>query len=378
MGEDAAGYDPLMPTWQIPLLMAHIDSRESRNPHRLLVQVFEDAGEITVYLTREPVDADPVVLGQPTAAPTIDEMELPEPIAPGTLLAVVRTRSMTPGVSGDFDVSAIARAGAGSPRSGFPTTVGGLGRSRSFRASAGDLAERMMDARSALQPLNVDADIEDDEEVETAIARLFQDPIDGDSVRRPQASPFVISRVRSLGRLATFDPSLPADLGLTFVASPGPRSRRASFDRDPRYFIGPIDPSGGLSETPRQLPLVARDAFGNAGRSPPPVQSSTSTSAALALSSGSFRTPPHGVAGSGPHDRFEHSLSPQFEECSICADAMSMDDTLQRIAGCSHLFHRDCIRQWLETGQRSCPVCRNAVRLRPKRGYSPKEGQLQF
>ena len=92
-------------------------------------------------------------------------------------------------------------------------------------------------------------------------------------------------------------------------------------------------------------------------------------------------TSPAGGAGmatrsSGSHGSLR-ALSPA-EECAICTTAMSTADRLQRIAGCSHLFHHACIKHWLEKSQRNCPLCRNVVRLKPKQGYIPKEGPLEF
>mmetsp|Transcript_34556 Transcript_34556/g.40005 ORF Transcript_34556/g.40005 Transcript_34556/m.40005 type:complete len:316 (-) Transcript_34556:30-977(-) len=45
-------------------------------------------------------------------------------------------------------------------------------------------------------------------------------------------------------------------------------------------------------------------------------------------------------------------------ECSICIDLLN-ENTVR--LGCSHLFHRQCISQWLEI-HNACPVCREPIR----------------
>lgn len=42
-------------------------------------------------------------------------------------------------------------------------------------------------------------------------------------------------------------------------------------------------------------------------------------------------------------------------ECSICMNKIKHDE---RILECNHSFHIDCIKQWRQTGNYSCPVCR--------------------
>ncbi|KAJ1303519.1 hypothetical protein OPQ81_011704 [Rhizoctonia solani] len=45
------------------------------------------------------------------------------------------------------------------------------------------------------------------------------------------------------------------------------------------------------------------------------------------------------------------------ERCLICLDDYNDDDDL-RIMNCKHMFHRDCVDRWMETGRNSCPACR--------------------
>ncbi|KAH7336791.1 hypothetical protein B0J17DRAFT_443823 [Rhizoctonia solani] len=45
------------------------------------------------------------------------------------------------------------------------------------------------------------------------------------------------------------------------------------------------------------------------------------------------------------------------ERCLICLDDYSDDDDL-RIMTCKHMFHKDCVDRWMETGKNNCPACR--------------------
>ncbi|KAG6908281.1 hypothetical protein DXG01_005382 [Tephrocybe rancida] len=46
--------------------------------------------------------------------------------------------------------------------------------------------------------------------------------------------------------------------------------------------------------------------------------------------------------------------------CPICLDDYTPDDSLLKLADCSHWLHRECLQQWLK-GASTCPVCRKAV-----------------
>lgn len=46
-----------------------------------------------------------------------------------------------------------------------------------------------------------------------------------------------------------------------------------------------------------------------------------------------------------------------MNECSICLDKIYFRYKTE----CNHVFHKNCIVQWLET-QNSCPVCRNIIK----------------
>ncbi|KAL5741336.1 hypothetical protein ACOSP7_028068 [Xanthoceras sorbifolium] len=48
------------------------------------------------------------------------------------------------------------------------------------------------------------------------------------------------------------------------------------------------------------------------------------------------------------------------EECSICLERVGVGQTASQTP-CSHMFHRECILQWLQRDT-SCPLCRAQVR----------------
>lgn len=49
------------------------------------------------------------------------------------------------------------------------------------------------------------------------------------------------------------------------------------------------------------------------------------------------------------------------KDCNICMDTYKVDDTIIKL-GCNHLFHKNCIKEWLCKEKITCPVCRKDVR----------------
>lgn len=47
----------------------------------------------------------------------------------------------------------------------------------------------------------------------------------------------------------------------------------------------------------------------------------------------------------------------QTAQCVVCCADFECGEHLSQLPGCSHLFHPDCIRQWLERAS-NCPICR--------------------
>lgn len=66
-------------------------------------------------------------------------------------------------------------------------------------------------------------------------------------------------------------------------------------------------------------------------------------------------------------------LAASREECAICRDSMQT----AKVLPCGHLFHANCLREWLQTaGQANftCPVCRTSL-FATSRGNSQPHGQ---
>lgn len=46
------------------------------------------------------------------------------------------------------------------------------------------------------------------------------------------------------------------------------------------------------------------------------------------------------------------------QRCLVCLCDFETKDTGRKLVKCNHLFHKECIDQWLTTGRNSCPLCR--------------------
>jgi hypothetical protein len=51
----------------------------------------------------------------------------------------------------------------------------------------------------------------------------------------------------------------------------------------------------------------------------------------------------------------------QDEICSICLVEFEGEDAVSKLRRCEHVFHFNCIEQWLERNQFSCPLCRSLL-----------------
>jgi len=49
------------------------------------------------------------------------------------------------------------------------------------------------------------------------------------------------------------------------------------------------------------------------------------------------------------------------EICSICLVEFEREDGVSKLRRCGHVFHFNCIEQWLERSQFSCPLCRSSL-----------------
>jgi hypothetical protein len=55
------------------------------------------------------------------------------------------------------------------------------------------------------------------------------------------------------------------------------------------------------------------------------------------------------------------------EMCSICLEVFEEDEGVSYFNGCSHLFHHECLHEWLMRND-SCPNCRN-----PTANFQPRQ-----
>ncbi|PCH06819.1 hypothetical protein PENOC_021950 [Penicillium occitanis (nom. inval.)] len=48
----------------------------------------------------------------------------------------------------------------------------------------------------------------------------------------------------------------------------------------------------------------------------------------------------------------------ETERCLICLSDYEAAEEVRQLTKCKHLYHKECIDQWLTTGRNSCPLCR--------------------
>ena len=47
--------------------------------------------------------------------------------------------------------------------------------------------------------------------------------------------------------------------------------------------------------------------------------------------------------------------------CPICIEPFLCENQdIVKLNGCSHIFHKECIRKWTENNK-TCPICRNSI-----------------
>jgi hypothetical protein len=47
--------------------------------------------------------------------------------------------------------------------------------------------------------------------------------------------------------------------------------------------------------------------------------------------------------------------------CPICIQDIEVGSEVVMLSACSHIFHRDCLSEWLSTHTRDCPYCRTEI-----------------
>ena len=56
----------------------------------------------------------------------------------------------------------------------------------------------------------------------------------------------------------------------------------------------------------------------------------------------------------------ENNKNEHFEKCVICMETYEINDDVKTLP-CFHIFHKDCIDQWLKSGKDTCPICKTKV-----------------
>lgn len=54
-------------------------------------------------------------------------------------------------------------------------------------------------------------------------------------------------------------------------------------------------------------------------------------------------------------------IKSDLEECIICFEEMGEKDVLVVVNRCGHTFHLDCMKEWNNHYNQSCPICRRGV-----------------
>ena len=77
------------------------------------------------------------------------------------------------------------------------------------------------------------------------------------------------------------------------------------------------------------------------------------------------------VAARHRRPRRRRRSSPVRPVCAICLDTVRYP-AHRLFLDCAHVFHRECIVEWLQTLPRKCPTCRETVDLTPRDGDVPR------
>uniref|UniRef100_A0A914HZ94 RING-type domain-containing protein n=1 Tax=Globodera rostochiensis TaxID=31243 RepID=A0A914HZ94_GLORO len=51
----------------------------------------------------------------------------------------------------------------------------------------------------------------------------------------------------------------------------------------------------------------------------------------------------------------------EAKECAICLNSIDFKEKVRPLPACNHIFHNECIEQWLRSGHNTCPICRQSL-----------------
>ncbi|GMI66069.1 hypothetical protein HRI_000276200 [Hibiscus trionum] len=54
-------------------------------------------------------------------------------------------------------------------------------------------------------------------------------------------------------------------------------------------------------------------------------------------------------------------LQSKVESCAICLEEYVQGEKVRVLPRCKHMFHKDCIEEWLQVPSLHCPICRDQV-----------------
>ncbi|XVF18032.1 hypothetical protein REPUB_Repub10bG0176400 [Reevesia pubescens] len=61
------------------------------------------------------------------------------------------------------------------------------------------------------------------------------------------------------------------------------------------------------------------------------------------------------------HSSCSHHISLDLENCAICLEDYVHGETVRVLPKCNHMFHKNCIEEWLQVPSLHCPICRDRI-----------------
>lgn len=55
--------------------------------------------------------------------------------------------------------------------------------------------------------------------------------------------------------------------------------------------------------------------------------------------------------------RFDDSCEEATSPCAVCLALVNASDEVRELSNCSHIFHIECLDDWVDQGRITCPLC---------------------